>query len=148
MTLDDDIANLERLALFATLEPAALRMLAFSAETRLLHAGDVLFRRGETSDGGYILTMGSIGLEPVEDDGEPGAVLSPWTLIGETALATATTRPATATALEPSTVLRVSRPLFLQILEQHPASAARAREYFRTRLVEFAKTIAVQRKSA
>lgn len=140
MTLDDDIENLGRIPLFATFEPAALRMLAFSAETRLLHPGDVLFRRGETSDCGFILTMGAIGLDP-GDGSPPESTLAPWTLIGETALVTPTRRPATAVAKEPSTVLRVGRALFLRIVEQHPATAARAREYFRVRLVDFARTI-------
>lgn len=148
VTLDDDIENLERIPLFATFEPAALRMLAFSAETRLLHPGDVLFRRGEASDGGYILTMGSIGLDPHDDGRPPEVAVAPWTLIGETALAAPTTRPSTAVASEPSTVLRVGRPLFLQILEQHPATAARAREYFRSRLVDFAHKITAGRQTA
>lgn len=152
MTLDDDIENLGRIPLFATFEPSALRMLAFSAETRLLHPGDVLFRRGEASDGGFILTMGAIGLDPRSDgfgDGRPPQVtLAPWTLIGETALVAPTTRPSTAVASEPSTVLRVGRPLFLQILEQHPATAARAREYFRSRLVDFARKITAAERTA
>ena len=54
MTLDDDIDNLARIPLFSIFEPNALRMLALSTETRLLRAGDVLFRRGEMSDGGYV----------------------------------------------------------------------------------------------
>lgn len=145
MTLDDDIDNLARIPLFSVFEQGALRMLAFSAETRLLHPRDVLFQRGERSDGGYILTMGAITID-AGDNRRPS--LGPWTLIGETALITTTTRPFTATASEPSTVLRVPRPLFLQILEQHPTTAAQVREYFRTRVLEFAALAQAERKSA
>ncbi len=70
MALDDDIANLRRIPLFEDFEVEALRLLTFSAETKLLRAGDALFRRGEASDGGYILTNGSIALEK-HDDGTP-----------------------------------------------------------------------------
>jgi CRP-like cAMP-binding protein len=142
MTLDDDINNLIRIPLFAVFEPNALRMLAFSAETRLLRAGDALFRRGDVSDGGYVLTMGSVAIDP-HDDGRPVTqILRPWTLIGETALVSPSIRPAGATAREPTTVLKISRPLFHMILEQHPATAARVRDLFRERLLAFTRSAA------
>jgi len=149
MTLDDNIDNLTRIPLFAIFEPAALRMLAFSAETRLLRPGDVLFRRGDASDGGYILTMGAIGLDPAGDNSRaPATQIGPWTLIGEVALITTTVRPATATAIEPSTVLKIGRQLFHQILEQHPATAAQTREFIRKRLMEFTKSSGGAQKQA
>lgn len=139
MTLDDDIDNLTRIPLFAIFEPGALRMLAFSSETRLLRAGDQLFQKGEESDGGYILTMGSVALATHDDGRPPAHVLRPWALIGEIALVSPSRRPVTARALEPSTVLRIGRTLFHQILEQHPGTAARARDFFRERLVDFTR---------
>jgi CRP-like cAMP-binding protein len=142
MTNDDDIDNLTRIPLFAIFEPNALRMLAFSSETRLMRAGDVLFRRGEESDGGYILSMGSIGLFPHDDGRPPAQVLHPWALIGEVALAAPSTRPVTARAMEPTTTLKIGRALFHQILEQHPATAIRTRDFFRDRLVGFTRQAA------
>jgi len=58
--------------------------------------------------------------------------------LGETALVAATSRPMTAFAREPSTVLKISRTLFHQILEKHPATAARVRALFQDRLTQFA----------
>jgi CRP-like cAMP-binding protein len=139
MTLDDDIDNLTRIPLFAIFEAGALRNLAFASETRLLRAGDKLFRRGEESDGGHILTMGSVGLTTHDDGRPPAHVLRPWALIGETALVAPSLRPVTALALEPTTVLKIGRAVFHQILEQHPATAARARDFFRDRLVDFSR---------
>lgn len=139
MTLDDDIANLTRIPLFAIFEPGALRMLAFSSETRLLRAGDALFLKGQESDGGFILTMGSVGLSRDDDGRPPAHVLHPWALIGEMALVAPSIRPVTALALEPTTVLKITRALFHQILEQHPGTAARTRDFFRERLVDFTR---------
>jgi CRP-like cAMP-binding protein len=147
MARDDDLENLMRIPLFAAFEPEALRMLAFNGETRLLRAGDRLFRRGEESDGGYVLTNGSIALE-THDDGRPAEkILRPWTLLGETALIAATARPVTATAREPSTVLKVSRGLFHQILEQHPLTAARVRGLVKERLRDFTRELTLEAKS-
>lgn len=141
MTLDDELDNLRRIPLFAIFETAALQMLAFSSETRLLRAGDILFERGQESDGGFILILGSVGLSP---DGArmPARVLRPWALIGEMALVAPSLRPVTARALEPTTVLRIGRPLFHQLLEQNPATAARVRDFFRDRLVDFTRQAA------
>ena len=58
MALDDDVRDLARLPLFQEIEPEALRLLAFSAETKILRLGDVLFRKGEPSDSGYFILSG------------------------------------------------------------------------------------------
>lgn len=142
MTLEDDIENLRQIPVFAIFETSALRALAVSAETRLLRGGDALFQRGDESDGGFILTLGSIGLAAGDDGRKPERILRPWALIGEMALVSPSLRPATARALEPTTVLKVRRALFHQLLEQHPATAARARDFFRERLVDFTRQAA------
>jgi len=58
------------------------------------------------------------------------------TLLGELALFTETTRPVTATATEPSTVLCIPRPLFLKMLDGYPDAAVRLREILAKRTDE------------
>ena len=98
----------------------------------------MLFRRGETADGGYLLAAGAIAIEGREPGAPAEKILRPLVLLGETALVAATSRPMTAFAREPSTVLKISRTLFHQILEKHPATAARVRALFQDRLTQFA----------
>lgn len=138
MTLNDEIENLRGIPLFAAFEPAALQLLAFSLETRLLRASEVLFRCGEESDGGYVLILGSIGLL-TPGQNKASHVVRPWALIGEMALVASSRRPVTARALEPSTVLKITRPFFHQLLEQHPDTAAQVHDFFRERLMTFAR---------
>jgi len=134
----DEIDSMTQIALFAAFEPAALRTLTLAAETRLFRAGDVLFRRGEAADCGFVLTTGSIALQ-AHDDGRPAEkIVHSVALIGEIALIAPTLRPATAIAREPATALKVTRSLFHYVLERHPATAARARDLFRARLAGFA----------
>jgi CRP-like cAMP-binding protein len=148
MALDQDIDNIARIPLFAIFEENALRMVAFSSETRLLRAGDALFRRGEPSDGGYILSAGSVALL-LHDDGRPAEhVLRPWAILGETALVAQTIHPATAVAREPTTILKLSRGVFHQILEQHPLTAARLRDFVRDRLIDFTRNAAAATEKA
>lgn len=144
MALDDDIANLRRIPLLEDFETEALRLLTFSAETKLLRAGDLLFRRGEPSDGGFILMNGSIALEK-SDDGRPAEkILRPLTLIGETALIAETIRPVSAIAREPSTVLKITRALFHRILEEYPSTARRVRSRLAARLERLAKELSFE----
>ena len=70
MSLEDDMALLATRALLAGMERDALRLLAFAAETRQLRAGDVLFRKGDVSDGGYVVASGAIAM--IEDDDDDG----------------------------------------------------------------------------
>jgi CRP-like cAMP-binding protein len=142
MTTEDEMANLRRIPLFSLFETDALEKLAYSAEPLLLRQGDELFQRGAESDGGFILKRGAIGLETQDEAGGAEQVVEPWALIGEMALAAPSTRPATARALRSSTVLKVPRALFHQILEQHPATAARVRDFLRDRLLAFTRQAA------
>ena len=137
MSLGDDIRNLSRIPLFGELEPEALRLIAFAAETRILRAGDILFRRGEESDGGYIVLTGSVALDTVGDGSPAPQIVGPNTLIGEIALISQTERPVTAIAREPTTVLKVPRTLFHRMLKEFPASAHRLRAAIQARLASF-----------
>ena len=122
MALEDDVATLARNAIFATLAPEALRLLAFSAETRVLRAGDILFRRDEPSNGGFVVLSGSIALDASDHGVSATRIVRPPALIGEIALLARTNRPATAIAREPSNVLRISQPLFRRVLSEDPAA--------------------------
>jgi CRP-like cAMP-binding protein len=129
MSIEDDIAFLERVPTLGLLGRDALRILAIGAESRYLHDGDVLFTQSEPADAGYVVQEGLLSLDPVPGRAEPIAV-GPGTLLGELAMLTETTRPVTAIALEPSTVIRIPRTLFLKMLEGYPEAALRLRESF------------------
>jgi CRP-like cAMP-binding protein len=136
MTIEDDISFLERVPTLNTLGRQALRILAIGAETRYIHGGEVLFNSGEEADGGFVIQEGRFNLS--SDDGRDITV-GPCTLLGEVALFTETTRPTTATALEPSTVLRIPRPLFIKMLDSFPDAARKLREILASRLDQSAR---------
>jgi len=132
MTIEDDIGFFERVPTLSLLGRQALRILAIGAETRYIHGGEVLFNAGEQADGGFVIQEGSFSLLSAEEDSE--VTVGTYTLLGEVALFTETRRPATATALEPSTVLCIPRPLFLKTLESFPEAARSLRDILATRL--------------
>ena len=138
MTVEDDIDFFERVPTLNLLGRQALRILAIGAQTRYVHGGEVLFQAGEDADGGFVVQEGRFNLAPAADD-EKAIAVGPFALLGETALFTESTRSATATALEPSTVLLIPRPLFLKMLDSFPDTARRLRDVFAGRLNQSAQ---------
>jgi len=127
MTIEDDIAFLERIPSLRLLGRDALRILAIGAESRAIHEGISLFGEGEDADCAYVVQEGSFELL-ADKSTLPPSVAGPGTLIGETALFTDAKRTTAAVAREPSTVVRIPRQLFLKMLEGYPDAARRMRD--------------------
>jgi CRP-like cAMP-binding protein len=127
MTIEDDIAFLERVPMLALLGRQALRILAIGAESRYVHRGEALFTAGEPADCGFVVQEGSFRLTTAARP-DNDHVVGAGTLLGELALIAETLRPVTAIAAEPSTVIRISRSLFLKMLEGFPDAARRLRD--------------------
>ncbi|HML06520.1 MAG TPA: cyclic nucleotide-binding domain-containing protein [Xanthobacteraceae bacterium] len=140
MTIEDDIAFLERIPILRQLGTPALRMLAIGGESVAIGAGEQLFRFGDAADSAYIVQRGSFRLRP-ERPGGHEVIAGPGTLIGESALLAETARPATATAREDSAVLRISRSMFLKMLEGYPDAAARLRELIMSRADQWTREV-------
>src|SRR3954452_10183327 len=137
MSIEDDVALLERVPTLRLLGNAALRMLAIGSEQRDFERGNTLFSAGDEADAGYIVQRGAFRIE----DGGAEIVAGPAALIGELALIVAMRRPSTAVALERSSVIRVARSLFQRVLESDPAAARRLRDELANRTSQLASDI-------
>jgi CRP-like cAMP-binding protein len=147
MTIEDDIAFLERVPTLSLLGRDALRILAIGAESRHLHAGDILFTVDDVSDSGFVVQDGAISLSAGAEEDAREMTVGRGTLLGEYALLAETRRPATATAIEGTTVLRISRSLFLKTMEGFPEAARRLRDSLAQRTAEAAREISSVRSA-
>ena len=138
MSIEDDVALLERVPTLRLLGTTSLRMLAIGSEQRDFARGDVLFNAGEDADAGYIVQRGAFR---IEDGGGVEIIAGPGALIGELALVVAMPRPSTAIALEHSSVIRIARSLFQRVLESDPVAARRLRDEFASRTSQIASDI-------
>jgi len=141
MAIEDDIAFFEQVPTLGLLGRSALRILAIGVESRYVHSGEVLFKAGDEADCGFVIQEGSFRLAFGASQNGKSITVGAGTLLGELALLTGTKRPATATALEPSTVMRIPRPLFMKMLEGYPDAAQRLREILAQRIDESARDI-------
>ena len=142
MTIEEDIILFERVPTLNLLGRDALRILAIGSESRFVHAGEVLFFAGDAADSAYVVQEGSFGLVAHRAEGETQEVRAGrGALLGELAMITPTKRLNTATALEPSTVIRISRGFFLKMLEGYPEAARKLRDAIAARTDQWTREI-------
>ena len=134
MSIEDDIGFFQRVPTLGLLSRQALRVLAIGAQSRYVHGGEILFKAGERAAGAFVIQEGRFLLSPGGAGDGQDAQVGPCTLLGEFALVAETTRPATATAVEPASVVFISRTLFLKMLDSFPESARKLRDVFAGRL--------------
>ncbi len=125
MSLNDDIALLSLVPLFADIDDDKLRLIAFGAERRRLSRGQQLFREGAPADCAFAIASGSFSLTRGQVDGGVEVVdtVGRGTLLSELAMISFVERKFTATAEEDSEVIRINRPLFRRMMEEYPEVA-------------------------
>jgi CRP-like cAMP-binding protein len=121
MGLDDDIRMLARAPLLAEIGRDGLRLVAFSAETRWLAPGEVLFEKGQRADAGHVVVNGRLLLSG--GDGRPPRQAGPGTLLDEMALFVESEHAVTAAAQHAASVLIIPRLLFRRMLQEYPEAA-------------------------
>jgi CRP-like cAMP-binding protein len=145
--LSDELALLEALPVFELFQREALQIVAFSSDTRQLRTGDVLFKRGQISDCGYLVLSGAVTLTNDDKGRTESSIVSRGALIGSQALFAATERPATAVVQEDCRLLRISRSIVLRVLETFPETAEKLRAKMATdtndTLALFARIVSV-----
>jgi CRP/FNR family transcriptional regulator, cyclic AMP receptor protein len=123
MNQDRIAAILCRARIFNALDPAALDRMAPEVITRTHRKGDLIFSQGDPGMALYVVAAGmvKISLESTRGDEMILATLRPPELFGELAVIDEGPRTASARALEPTTLLAVTRLVFLRMLRENPA---------------------------
>ena len=104
-------------------------------------SGAVLYYAGDLADAGYLVQEGSFLLEPDRPGKGDEIIAGAGALLGELAMITDTVHTATATAQESSIVIRISRTLFLKMLEGYPEAARKLRDGMAQRVAEWGRDI-------
>jgi CRP-like cAMP-binding protein len=124
VTLEQEVDLLRNIPLFAKIEPAKLKLLAFTSERLVFKAADVLFRQGDVGDAAYIIIDGMADVAVATGKGLlKVATLGKNDIVGEIAILCEVPRTATVTAVSELTALRVSKDLFLRMVGEFPQIA-------------------------
>ena len=122
MTLQHEVEILRNIPLFKKIDPAKLKLLAFTSEHLEFAEGDVLFKQGDDGDSAYILLEGEAKVVVDTPSGPlQVASLKQNDIVGEIAILCNVPRTATIIAATRLVTLRVSKDGFFNMVIQYPA---------------------------
>jgi CRP/FNR family cyclic AMP-dependent transcriptional regulator len=122
VSIMDDVDLLRRIPMFAKIDPAKLKLLAFTSERVTFEAGQELFHQGDSGDAAYIIVDGST--EVLLDSPQGPVVvarLGTNSLVGEMAILCDMPRTATIRAVTQVTTLKISKDLFFRMVTDFPS---------------------------
>jgi CRP-like cAMP-binding protein len=122
--LSNEVELLRRVPLFAGIEPARLKLLAYTSDVVTYRTGQILFRKGDAGDAAYVIIKGDAEVSVATGSGEiPIAQLHDGDFLGEIAILCDTPRTATVTAKSDLKALRIRKEPFFELLRQFPEMA-------------------------
>jgi CRP-like cAMP-binding protein len=122
MSINDDVELLRRIPMFAKVEPAKLKLLAFTSERVTYSEGQDLFRQGDNSDAAYIIVDGTADVVVNSPKGPlTVAHLGKNEFVGDIGILCDVPRTATVRAATPLVTLKITKELFFRMVTDFPA---------------------------
>jgi CRP/FNR family cyclic AMP-dependent transcriptional regulator len=149
MSLDQEVDILRRIPLFAKIDPAKLKLMAFASERMTFKAGQSLVRQGDTGDSAYIIVDGSADVI-VETPGGPVTVASMGRndIVGDIAILIDIPRTATVTATSELIALKITKELFFRMVRDFPDMGVEIMRELAHRLVQTTSQLTEARAGA
>jgi CRP-like cAMP-binding protein len=124
MSLEDEVDLLRKIPIFARIDPAKLKLLAFTSERISFDEGQTLFNQGDQSDAAYVIIAGSADVLVDTVSGKISvAHLGRNALVGEIGILCDVPRTATVKALTELETLKVEKLNFFRLIEEFPQMA-------------------------
>lgn len=120
-TLSEEVDVLRRIPLFAAIDPAKLKLLAFASDRMIYRDGQPVFHQGEVGDAAYVIVKGNADVV-VETPTEEIVVarLGENAVVGEIAILCDVPRTATLRARGELGVLKIKKEHFLGLMTDFP----------------------------
>ena len=125
MSLNEEVEMLRKIQLFAKVEPAKLKLLAFTSERAVFEADEVHFHQGDQADAAYIIVAGEVAIDVESPGGGRTRVarLGRDEIVGEMGIIGDVPRSATVTAINRTTTLKITKDLFFRLVTDFPTMA-------------------------
>ena len=121
MLLKDEVDLLKRVPLFAKMEPAKLKLLAFTSDRMCFQPQQVLFHQGDDGDAAYVIMKGEVDIVAETPNGDiPLARVGENAIVGEIAILCEVPRTATVKAFTRIDTLRIEKEHFLRLIREFP----------------------------
>jgi CRP-like cAMP-binding protein len=121
MLLKDEVDLLRKVPLFAHLDPAKLKLLAFTSTRASFKPGQELFHQGDEGDAAYLILSGEADVVADTPSGEVlVATVGQNAIIGEIAILCEVPRTATVRAASQLETLKIEKEHFLRLIREFP----------------------------
>ncbi|MGH6946821.1 MAG: cyclic nucleotide-binding domain-containing protein [Kiloniellales bacterium] len=121
MSIEQEVDILRKIPLFANIDPAKLKLMAFASERLTFKAGQALFKQGDLGDAAYIIVEGKADVLLESSDGPLTlATLKRNDIVGEIAILTDVPRTATVVAAEELVALKITKDIFFRMVHDFP----------------------------
>jgi len=135
VSINDDVELLRRIPMFAKVEPAKLKLLAFTSERVSYDVGQELFHQGDAADAAYIIVEGAADVMVDTPKGPlVVATLGQNEFIGEIGVLCDVPRTATIRAASRVTTLKITKDLFLRMVTDFPSMGVEVMRVLANRL--------------
>ena len=149
MTLNADVQALKKVPLFAGVDDAKLRLLAFISERVTFKATERLVEQGEKGDAAYIILSGTADVLIATDGGvQCVAQVKGNDVVGEIAILIDVPRTATVQATSDIVALAVTKENFFKLLNNFPDMAVEVMRVLAHRLERTTRDLARLRAQA
>ena len=124
MNLNEEVEVLKGVPLFSKIEPAKLKLIAFTSERMTYGSGQEVCHQGDPGDAMYVILGGVADVLIDTDKGQIRvAELKKNGFFGETAILCDVPRTATIKASESLLTLRIKKDMFYKLVSEFPAVA-------------------------
>ena len=124
MNLNEEVEILKGVPIFAKIEPAKLKLIAFTGERMTYQEGQELFHQGDPGDAMYVI-LGGVADVVIDSPAGPVTVaqLKKNNFVGDMAILGDVPRNATIKANEALTTLKISKDMFFRLVTEFPQMA-------------------------
>lgn len=148
MTLETEVQSLKQVPMFRDIDPARLKLLAFTSERVSFDQGQRFFSQGDGADAAYVILQGKADVAIETPQGElKVAELGQNALVGEMGILSDSPRSATIIAAAPTTALRIDKRVFLELLTQFPQMSIAVMRELASRLEKMNAQLARQSRN-
>lgn len=122
MSISEEVELLRKVPLFGKIDPARLKLLAFTSERLAYREGQLLCRQGDAGDSAFIIIDGEAEVIVAGPGDSEIAVarLGKGDVLGEIAILCDVPRTASVRAVTPLSALCISKDLFFQLVKDFP----------------------------
>jgi CRP-like cAMP-binding protein len=148
MGLKDEVELLRRVPLFAQINPAKLKLLAFTSERMSFKPDQVMFQQGDPGDAAYVMISGEATVLAETPNGPvPVATIGQNAIIGEIAILCDVPRTATVKAATEVEALMIEKEHFLRLIREYPEMGIEVMRELASRLSQTTAELSLARSA-